>query len=94
MYQVTWFNKKTGFGFAVDGSGNNFFCHFKEINVEPGSNIFRYLVKGEFISATEETVPKGKKLTNISPPESWGKLMCQVEAETTSQRQPKEQDQE
>jgi len=76
MFQVKWFNKKKGFGFVVDETGNEYFCHHSDISITG----FKYLRAGEYVSGSIVNIDGGKKkLSNIGPPVEWGTLMCQVE---------------
>ena len=76
MYQVKWFNKKKGYGFATGTDKTEHFCHHTDISVEG----YKYLKRGEYIKG--EVVPMGdgkSKLSKISSPAEWGQLMCEVE---------------
>ena len=77
MYQVKWFNKKKGYGFATSSEeSKEYFCHHTDITVEG----YKYLKRGEYISGEIVSMGEGKsKLSNIRPPTEWGQLMCEVE---------------
>ena len=75
MYQVKWFNKKKGYGFATAGE-TEYFCHHTDITVEG----YKYLKRGEYISGEVVSMGDGKsKLSKITAPAAWGQLMCEVE---------------
>ena len=75
MYQVKWFNKKKGYGFATS-EDKEYFCHHTDISVEG----YKYLKRGEYIMGEVESMGDGKsKLAKIVAPTCWGKLMCEVE---------------
>jgi CspA family cold shock protein len=76
MYQVKWFNKKKGYGFATGSDEKEYFCHHTDITVEG----YKYLKRGEYVSGEVVSMGEGKsKLAKISPPAQWGQLMCEVE---------------
>jgi CspA family cold shock protein len=76
MYQVKWFNKKKGYGFATSENDEEFFCHHTDLKVEG----YKYLKRGEFIRGEVASMSDGKsKLANIRAPMDHGKLMCEVE---------------
>jgi CspA family cold shock protein len=33
-YQVKWFKKQSGFGFATDENGQDIFCHHSDIKID------------------------------------------------------------
>ena len=70
LYQVTWFNKRKGYGFVT----GDIFVHHSDIQV-PG---YKYLKQGEYITGEVLEGPK-KKLINIRAPMDGGKLMCEVD---------------
>ena len=75
MYQVKWFNKKKGYGFAT-AEEKEYFCHHTDISVEG----YKYLKRGEYVSGEVVLMEDGKcKLAKISAPQAWGQLMCEVE---------------
>ena len=79
IYQIKWFSKKKGYGFAVDTNNSELFVHHSDIQVSDG---FRYLKQGEYVSGTQETMDDGKvKLGQIVAPMTGGMLMCQVDKE-------------
>jgi CspA family cold shock protein len=76
MYQVKWFNKKKGYGFASGEDKTEYFCHHTDITVEG----YKYLKRGEYISGEVTSMGDGKsKLVKIRSPSEWGQLMCEVE---------------
>ena len=76
MYQVKWFNKKKGYGFATSETEEEFFCHHTDLKVDG----YKYLKRGEFVLGEVTKMEDGKsKLANIRPPMTNGKLMCEVE---------------
>jgi CspA family cold shock protein len=76
MYQVKWFNKKKGYGFATGADNTEYFCHHTDIRVEG----YKYLKRGEYVSGEVVSMGEGKsKLANIDAPTEWGQLMCEVE---------------
>ena len=76
VFQVKWFNKKKGYGFAVNSTGEELFCHHSDISVSG----YKYLKRGEFVSGTRVKMEGDKvKVGAIRPPMVGGKLMCEVE---------------
>ena len=76
MYQVKWFNKKKGYGFATGSDEKEYFCHHTDITVEG----YKYLKRGEYVSGEVVSMGEGKsKLAKITAPATWGQLMCEVE---------------
>ena len=76
MYQVKWFNKKKGYGFATGVDDKEYFCHHTDITVEG----YKYLKRGEYVMGEVVLMDDGKsKLAKIVAPQSWGQLMCEVE---------------
>jgi len=76
MYQVKWFNKKKGYGFATGPGDTEYFCHHTDIMVEG----YKYLKRGEYVSGEVVSMGEGKsKLSKIGSPTDWGQLMCEVE---------------
>jgi len=47
MYQVKWFNKKKGYGFATSEKDEELFCHHTDLKVDG----YKYLKRGEFVRA-------------------------------------------
>ena len=84
MFQVKWFNKKKGYGFAVNATGEEMFCHHSDISVEG----YKYLKRGEFVRGTRVQMDNGKlKVGSLRAPMDGGKLMCEVErAESAKER--------
>ena len=75
MYQVKWFNKKKGYGFVVDETDTEYFCHHTDITVDG----YKYLRAGEYVMGDLVDMDDGKrKLSKIRAPVSWGKLQCQL----------------
>jgi len=70
LYQVTWFNKRKGYGFVT----GDIFVHHSDIQV-PG---YKYLKQGEYITG-EVLEGAKKKLINIRAPMEGGTLMCEVD---------------
>ena len=80
MFQVKWFNKKKGYGFAVNSTGEELFCHHSDIKVDG----YKYLKRGEYVNGVRVKMEDGKcKVGEISPPMTSGKLMCDVERNDT-----------
>ena len=76
MFQVKWFNKKKGYGFAVNGTGEELFCHHSDISVEG----YKYLKRGEFVRGTRVQMDNGKlKVGSLKAAMDGGKLMCEIE---------------
>ena len=76
VFQVKWFNKKKGYGFAVNSAGEELFCHHSDISVEG----YKYLKRGEYICGAVVQMENGKsKVGAISAPMVGGKLICEVE---------------
>ena len=76
MYQVKWFNKKKGYGFATSDKDEELFCHHTDLKVDG----YKYLKRGEFVMGEVSLMSDGKsKLSNIRAPMENGKLMCEVE---------------
>ena len=76
MFQVKWFNKKKGYGFAVNSAGEELFCHHSDIKVDG----YKYLKRGEFVNGSRVKMPDDKsKVGDMSAPMPGGKLMCEVE---------------
>lgn len=84
MYQVKWFNKRKGFGFVVDETGSEYFCHHSDISITG----YKYLRAGEYVSGEVVNMDGNKKkLSNILPPVPWGSLMCQVDVRAKPQEE-------
>jgi cold shock CspA family protein len=75
MFQVKWFDKKKGYGFATDGT-SDYFCHHSDIKVTG----FRYLKRGEYVAGTPVPMEGKEKLSEIRAPMEGGKLMCEVDS--------------
>jgi cold shock CspA family protein len=76
MYQVKWFNKKKGYGFATSETNEEVFCHHTDLKVDG----YKYLKRGEFVRGEVTAMADGKsKLANIRAPMDNGQLMCVVE---------------
>ena len=84
IYQVKWFSKKKGYGFATDPTGKEYFVHHSDIQVDDG---FRYLKQGEYIKGSTEKMDENKeKLASICSPMKNGRLMCEVEKDNKETR--------
>ena len=70
LYQVTWFNKRKGYGFVT----GDIFVHHSDIQVSG----YKYLKQGEYITG-EVTEGAKKKLINIRAPMEGGQLMCEID---------------
>ena len=76
LFQVKWFNKRKGYGFALSSSGEELFCHHSDIKVDG----YKYLKRGEYVNGLRVKMDDGKsKVGQISAPLANGKLMCEVE---------------
>jgi cold shock CspA family protein len=76
VFQVKWFNKKKGYGFAVNSTGEELFCHHSDINIAG----YKYLKRGECVRGSRVQMDNGKtKVGSISSAMVGGKLMCEVE---------------
>ena len=76
LFQVKWFNKRKGYGFAVTTTGEELFCHHSDIRVDG----YKYLKRGEYVSGARVKMDDGKsKVGQITAPFPSGKLMCEVE---------------
>lgn len=76
LFQVKWFNKRKGFGFALSSTGEELFCHHSDIKVDG----YKYLKRGEYVSGLRVKMDDTKtKVGQISAPLTNGKLMCEVE---------------
>ena len=76
LFQVKWFNKRKGYGFALSSTGEELFCHHSDIKVDG----YKYLKRGEYVNGVRVKMDGDKsKVGQITPPMSNGKLMCEVE---------------
>ena len=76
LFQVKWFNKRKGYGFALSSTGEELFCHHSDIRVDG----YKYLKRGEYVNGVRVKMEGDKsKAGQISAPLSNGKLMCEVE---------------
>jgi len=76
VFQVKWFNKKKGYGFASNATGEELFCHHSDISVDG----YKYLKRGEFVRGVRVQMDNGKtKIGSLKPPMDNGKFMCEVE---------------
>ncbi|ADX06644.1 putative cold-shock protein CspD [Organic Lake phycodnavirus] len=81
MFQVKWFNKRKGFGFVLDETGTEYFCHHSDIC----NDGYKYLRAGEYVSGEVINMDGNKKkLSKICPPVPWGVLMCQLDTQNMS----------
>jgi CspA family cold shock protein len=88
LFQVKWFNKRKGFGFALTSTGEELFCHHSDIRVEG----YKYLKRGEYVNGVRVKMDDGKtKVGQISAPLSNGKLMCEVERHEVREKETKEE---
>jgi CspA family cold shock protein len=84
VFQVKWFNKKKGYGFASNSTGEEVFCHHSDISVDG----YKYLKRGEFVRGVRVQMENGKtKIGSLKPPMDNGKLMCEVERTESSARE-------
>ena len=84
VFQVKWFNKKKGYGFASNSTGEEVFCHHSDIIVYG----YKYLKRGEFVRGVRVQMDNGKtKIGSLKPPMDNGKLMCEVERTESSPRE-------
>jgi CspA family cold shock protein len=76
LFQVKWFNKRKGYGFALSSTGEELFCHHSDIRVDG----YKYLKRGEYVNGVRVKMEGDKsKVGQISAPLLNGKLMCEVE---------------
>jgi CspA family cold shock protein len=76
LFQVKWFNKRKGYGFALSSTGEELFCHHSDISVDG----YKYLKRGEYVNGVRVNMDGNKsKVGQITSPMSNGKLMCEVE---------------
>ena len=54
---VKWFDNAKGFGFLIDDSGNDVFCHYREI--EPDKAGYKLLKEGQQVEYLQTTTDKG-----------------------------------
>jgi CspA family cold shock protein len=88
LFQVKWFNKRKGYGFALSSTGEELFCHHSDIRVEG----YKYLKRGEYVNGVRVKMDDGKsKVGQISAPLSNGKLMCEVERHEVREKETKEE---
>ena len=74
-YQVKWFKKQSGFGFATDESGQDIFCHHSDIKIDG----YKYLKRGEIVTGVKVDMEGGKtKLSEIRGVSNFP-LMCQLD---------------
>lgn len=60
--KVKWFNTKKGFGFIVDGDGNDVFVHYSSIQNDKD---FKNLVEGENVEFELKVDEKGMKASSV-----------------------------
>lgn len=95
--RVKWFNNKSGFGFVTvvsDGEHNNtdVFAHHSAIHV--GTEQYKYLVQGEYVSFGMTRVEEGDhewQASNVTGLYG-GFLMCETRNEARSHRDGDEDD--
>jgi cold shock protein len=58
---VKWFDAKKGFGFILDGGGDDIFVHYKVIT----SDGFRCLKEGEEVEYETADGPKGRYAVSV-----------------------------
>lgn len=89
--QVKWFNAKKGFGFISTTDGDetlDVFVHHNGIQV--GSEQYKYLVQGEYVSFTLTDLEEGDhkhQASNVTGL-SGGKLMCEIRNENPRPPRP------
>ena len=75
MYQVKWFNKKKGYGFATSDKDEEVFCHHTDLKVDG----YKYLKRGEIVTGVKIEMDGGKtKLGEIRGVADFP-LMCQLD---------------
>ena len=75
---VKWFNNRKGFGFLTDmDTKDEVFVHFSGVDVPEG--VFKALYEGEYVSYSESTDDKGKKVAVNVTGVKGGPLLCQNE---------------
>lgn len=88
LFQVKWFNKRKGYGFALSSTGEELFCHHSDIRVDG----YKYLKSGEYVNGVRVKMDDGKsKVGTISAPLSNGKLMCEVDRQKVREKETKEE---
>jgi CspA family cold shock protein len=60
--KVKWFNTKKGFGFIVDGDGNDVFVHYSSIQNDKD---FKNLVEGDNVEYELKVDEKGMKASSV-----------------------------
>lgn len=60
--KVKWFNTKKGFGFIVDGDGNDVFVHYSSIQNDKN---FKNLVEGDNVEFELLVDEKGMKASSV-----------------------------
>ena len=74
-FQVKWFKKQSGFGFATDENGQDIFCHHSDIKIDG----YKYLKRGEIVTGHKIEMDGGKtKLGDIRGVANFP-LMCQLD---------------
>ena len=82
MGHVKWFNEKKGFGFIVNGQGDDIFVHYKDIQ---GTG-FKTLHEDDKVSFVVDKGPKGLKAQEVTrsgehPSLPLSKSLSEAEAE-------------
>jgi len=60
--KVKWFNTKKGFGFIVDGDGNDVFVHYSSIQNDKN---FKNLIEGDNVEFELLVDEKGMKASSV-----------------------------
>jgi cold shock protein len=96
---VKWFNKKKGYGFITELDGeilkNDVFVHHSGIQLK-GTNGYKYLVEGEYVTYTESEVEgeNGDKKKTCVDVRGIGRndLLCEVQSRNRFQNNQQNQD--
>ena len=60
---VKFFDHSKGYGFLTDGSGDDVFCHYR--NIEPGTSGYKGLSPGQRVEYEPTITDKGLAATRI-----------------------------